>query len=74
MRRRNLAWSAGPEGPDDLCLKLRFEPLDWNLSLEVGIWAQRREYSYLIGIWAWKLRNEPWTRICALRLENGISA
>ena len=59
MRRRNLARSAGPEGPDDLCLKLGFEPLDWDFSLEVGFWAQRWEYKH--HDWDLGLEAGKWT-------------
>ena len=54
-----LTWSAGPKGPDDLCLTLGFEPLDWDLGFKAGIWASRLGFgpgggglSFELGVWA----------------------
>ena len=50
-----LGRSAGPEGPDDLCLGLGFEPLDWDLSLEARVWYLCWDLSFEAGIWASRL-------------------
>ena len=38
-----LTWSAGPEGPDDLCLALGYGMLDWNLGFKDGIRVSKRD-------------------------------